>query len=39
MLAKQLSKRGGEIFCENKSERVIVSGTGITCLKKTIKIN
>ena len=39
MLAKQLSKRGGEIFCKNKSESVIVSGYAITCLQTNLVIN
>ena len=39
MLAKQLSKRGGEIFCKNKSKSVIVSGYAITCSQTNLVIN
>jgi len=34
--AKQLSKRGGELFCENKGDRVAMSGYASLFLKGEI---
>jgi len=36
--AKQLSKRGGELFCEMTNDRVIVSGQAVKYLSGEIKI-
>lgn len=36
--AKQLSQRGGELFCELKGERVYISGRAVTYLKGEIKL-
>lgn len=33
LIARQISKRGGLLFCENKGERVIIAGKGILYLK------
>lgn len=38
MRAKQLSKRGGEIYCEQKGERVIIGGNCVFYMKGEIKI-
>jgi predicted PhzF superfamily epimerase YddE/YHI9 len=38
MEARQVSQRGGEIFCELKDNRVIISGTGVLFLEGTIRI-
>ncbi len=38
MIAKQISKRGGELLCENKGERVVISGKAVTYLKGQIEI-
>jgi PhzF family phenazine biosynthesis protein len=38
MNAKQLSKRGGEIYCEQKGERVIMGGKCVFYMKGEIKI-
>lgn len=32
LCAKQLSKRGGEVFCELKEDRVSISGSAVLCL-------
>ena len=37
--AKQLSKRGGELFCEMKNDRVIISGKAVKYLRGEIEIN
>jgi len=36
--AKQLSKRGGELFCEMKNDRVIISGHAVKYLSGEIEI-
>ena len=36
LTAQQLSKRGGNLFCELKEERVLISGNAITFLKGSI---
>lgn len=36
--AKQLSKRGGELFCEMKNDRVIISGHAVQYLSGEIEI-
>ncbi|MGI8951936.1 MAG: PhzF family phenazine biosynthesis protein [Chitinophagaceae bacterium] len=33
LTAKQLSKRGGELFCENKNERVAIAGEAVLYMK------
>ncbi len=38
MIAKQLSKRGGDIFCEQKGERVIMGGQCVFYMKGEIEI-
>ncbi|WP_420070658.1 PhzF family phenazine biosynthesis protein [Syntrophus gentianae] len=38
LYAFQLSKRGGELFCEHKGTRVAIGGRAITYLKGTIEI-
>jgi PhzF family phenazine biosynthesis protein len=38
MLAKQISPRGGELFCEDKRDRVLIAGHAATYLKGTIAI-
>lgn len=38
MTAKQLSKRGGDIYCEQKGERVIIAGQCVFYLKGIIEI-
>ncbi len=36
MIAKQLSKRGGTVYCEDQGDRVVISGKAKTYLKGTI---
>ena len=36
--ARQLSRRGGELFCEDRGERVIISGRAITYLRGEIEL-
>ena len=36
--AKQLSKRGGELFCEMKNDRVVISGKAVEYLRGEIEI-
>ncbi len=38
MIAKQLSKRGGTLYCENKNDSVIISGKAILYLQGDIRI-
>lgn len=38
LYAKQLSKRGGELFCEDKGSRVLISGKAAEYLKGEIRI-
>ena len=38
LIARQISKRGGTLKCENRKERVIISGTAKTYLKGSIWI-
>jgi PhzF family phenazine biosynthesis protein len=37
MKARQVSQRGGEIFCELKDDRVIIAGTGVMYMEGTIR--
>ena len=37
--AKQLSKRGGELFCENKEDRVLIGGNAILYMKGVIDLD
>ena len=37
--AKQISKRGGEIFCENLEDRVLIGGNAVLYMKGTIDID
>ena len=39
MTAKQLSKRGGDIYCEQKGERVIMGGQCVFYMKGVIEIH
>ena len=36
--AKQVSNRGGELFCELKGDRVLISGSAVTYMEGRIKI-
>ena len=36
--AKQISERGGEVFCEMKDDRVLISGTAVKYLEGSIEI-
>ena len=38
MKAKQLSKRGGDIYCEQKGERVIMGGQAVFYMKGEIEV-
>ncbi len=38
MMAKQLSRRGGDIYCEQKGERVIMGGTCVFYMKGTVTL-
>jgi PhzF family phenazine biosynthesis protein len=38
MFARQFSKRGGELFCEDLGERVLISGKTVTYMKGEIEI-
>ncbi len=39
MIAKQLSKRGGTIYCEQRGERVVMGGGAVFYMQGTFKIN
>ena len=39
LLAKQVSTRGGELFCENKDERVLIGGNAVLYMKGNIIIS
>jgi len=39
LLAKQVSMRGGELFCENKDERVLIGGNAVLYMKGNINIS
>ena len=39
LIAKQISKRGGELFCENNKNRVYISGYAKLYMKGEIEIN
>ncbi len=39
LLAKQVSKRGGELFCENKDDRVLIGGNAVLYMKGSINIS
>jgi predicted PhzF superfamily epimerase YddE/YHI9 len=36
--ARQISKRGGELFCELRGDRVKISGRGVLYAKSTINL-
>jgi PhzF family phenazine biosynthesis protein len=36
--ARQLSRRGGELFCEDRGARVCIGGTAVTYLEGTIQV-
>jgi predicted PhzF superfamily epimerase YddE/YHI9 len=38
MTARQLSARGGRLFCKNAGERVLISGRAVTYLKGEISL-
>ena len=39
LTAKQVSKRGGELFCQNKNDRVLIGGNAVLYMKGTIEIS
>ena len=39
LTAKQVSKRGGELFCRNLGERVLIGGNAVLYMKGIININ
>ena len=39
LTAKQVSKRGGELFCRNLEERVLIGGNAVLYMKGIIEIN
>ncbi|MFL2715755.1 MAG: PhzF family phenazine biosynthesis protein [Gammaproteobacteria bacterium] len=39
LTAKQISKRGGELFCQNKNDRVLIGGNAVLYMKGTIEIS
>jgi len=39
LFARQLSKRGGELFCEQAGERVLIGGKAVLYLRGQIEIN
>ncbi len=38
LFARQVSKRGGEIFCENRGERVVISGKAVKFMEGVITL-
>jgi PhzF family phenazine biosynthesis protein len=38
MYARQLSRRGGELFCENLGERVLISGKAVTYMQGAMEV-
>ena len=38
LFAKQVSKRGGELYCRNKEDRVIISGRAVKYMEGTIRL-
>lgn len=39
LTAKQVSKRGGELFCQNKKDRVLIGGNAVLYMKGIIEIS
>ena len=39
LTAKQVSKRGGELFCQNKKDRVFIGGNAVLYMKGIIEIS
>ncbi len=39
LTAKQISKRGGDLFCENADNRVLIGGSAVLYMKGTIEID
>ena len=39
LTAKQVSKRGGELFCQNKNDRVLIGGNAVLYMKGIIEIS
>ena len=39
LTAKQVSKRGGELFCQNKEDRVLIGGNAVLYMKGIIEIS
>ena len=39
LIAKQVSKRGGELFCHNKKNRVLIGGKAVLYMKGLIEIS
>ena len=38
MLARQLSKRGGELHCSNLGDRVIIGGEAVTYMRGELRL-
>lgn len=36
--ARQLSRRGGELFCEDRGDRVLIAGTAVTFLEGKLRV-
>ena len=39
LIANQISKRGGELFCSSSDDRVLIGGNAVLYMKGTIEIN
>ena len=39
LTAKQVSKRGGELYCQNLENRVLIGGNAVLYMKGFIEIN
>ena len=39
LTAKQISKRGGDLFCENADNRVLIGGSAVLYMKGIIEID
>ena len=39
LIANQVSKRGGELFCSSSDDRVLIGGNAVLYMKGTIEIN
>jgi hypothetical protein len=36
--ARQVSQRGGELFCEDRGDRIHIGGTAVTYLEGTLQV-